>query len=322
MPPIRQRIDITAIAALLGAIISWGTIPVMLRYLACPTRVPDGFTANLVRYPIAAIACLPWLVWGIRRGELRGLWLAALLPSVINTVGQTLFAWAPYFENAGQLSFLLRIAVVWSILIAFMVFPDERRLARSRRFWSGAILAIAGFATLSYPRLAASGGHTLIGLTIIFTCSLFWAFYGVSVRYVMHKKHPLVLFSLISAYSSVGLIGMAPLGDPSSVLELSTYDWSILIGSALLGISLAHGLYYVAVQRMGVAVCELGLLIAPFISLAGSHLITGETFTHVQWLGGGILLIGAALAMASRRSRQARPPEPEDKLADTSGLTD
>ena len=102
----------TAVAALLGAIISWGMIPVMLRYLAVPTKVPDGFTSNLARYPVAALACLPWLIWGIRRGELRGLWLAALVPSIINTIGQTLFAWAPYFENAGLLSFLLRIAVV------------------------------------------------------------------------------------------------------------------------------------------------------------------------------------------------------------------
>ena len=312
----------TAVAALLGAIISWGMIPVMLRYLAVPAKVPDGFTSNLARYPVAALACLPWLIWGIRRGEVRGLWLAALVPAVINTIGQTLFAWAPYFENAGLLSFLLRIAVVWSIMIAFIVFPDERRLARSGRFWSGAILAISGFVALSYPRLAHSGGHTLKGLTVILTCSLFWAFYGVSVRYVMNKRHPLVMFSIISSYSCVGLVGLAPLGQPAAVLELSTYDWALLVGSALMGISFAHGLYYIAVQRMGVAVCELGLLIAPFISLAGSHLISGETFTHLQWLGGGVLLLGAALAMDSRRGRLPKPPEPEDKLSDTSGLTD
>jgi len=274
----------------------------MLRYLARPEYVPDGFTANLVRYPLSALFCLPWLLLGIRRGEMRGLWFAALLPTMINIVGQTLWSWAPYYLEAGLMAFQARLSVIWSILCAFLIFRDERHLAGQRLFWIGATLALAGFVAMSWQQLVQIHGPTLVGVTIIFFCSVCWGLYGVSVRYFMREQHPFIFFSVICLYTSIGLTVMAPLGEPASVLRLPWFASVLLVISSFVGIALAHGLYYAAVQRIGVAICEIALLSTPCLSLLISHLVFGETFTSMQLLGGIILLTGAALAMQSRKN--------------------
>ena len=294
---IKTKIDIPATLALIGATLCWGGVPVMIKYLARGDLVPDGFTANMVRYPIAALLYLPWLIAGIRKGQLRGLWLAALLPAVVNLGAQTLWAAAPYHLDAGLMAFLLRLCVVWSIIGAFIVFKDERRLARSGFFWAGAALALSGFVIMSWHSITGSGSASGKGIAIIFFCGVCLGLYGVCVRYVMHRLPPLVVFSVVSLYTSLGLVAMAPLGEPSSVLRLPPLACTVLIVSAVVGIAIAHGLFYFAVQRLGVAICYLMLMTTPFVSYLGAYLWLGEVFTTIQWIGGGVLLIGSALAV-------------------------
>lgn len=296
-PAITRKLDIPATLALIGATLCWGVVPIMLKFLARPEYVPDGFTANAVRYPVSAIIYLPWLVWGIRRGQLKGLWLTALIPTAANVCLQTLWAWSPYFLDAGLLAFLLRLCVVWTIIGAFILFKDERPLARSPRFWIGATLAMGGFVAMSGGALWATSGASLAGIAIIFFCGVFWACYTLSVRAVMHDLHPLVVFSVISAYTSIGVLVMAPLGEPASITRIPPIPFAILVLSSVLGIATAHGLYYIAVQRIGAAIGSLMLMVAPLITLFGSYLIFGEAFTPLQWVGGIVLLAGTALAI-------------------------
>jgi len=313
LPTITRGFDLRATLCLIGATLCWGGVPVMLKYLALPGNIPDGFTTNTVRYPIAAIIYLPWLIIGIKRGKLRGLWLSALIPTAFNLIAQTLWAWAPYHLDAGLLAFLLRLCVVWAVLGAFIVFRDERPLARSPRFWLGASLAIAGFVVMSWQGMTQHGGTSMTGILIIFFCGVGLGLYGVSVRYVMRGLHPLMVFAFVSTYTSIGLLAMAPLGEPSSVLRQDPPVLIVLIASSLTGIAAAHGLYYIAIQRIGVAICSLLLMATPMITALCAYLILGEQLTIIQWLGGFVLLAGSSLAvMAQSHLAPRRPPSAAD----------
>jgi drug/metabolite transporter (DMT)-like permease len=305
---IKRKSEVLAIVCLFASIICWGVPTVMLRYLT--KAIPDGYTTNLVRYPISTVLYIPLIVLAVKRDRqlpargrgsgLRRFWVTALVPAVVNIIGQTLFAWSPYFLEAGEMSFLVRVSVVWSILGAFLLFPDERPLARSGRFWAGTALALTGFVLLS--AVALKDGHvSRIGIVVVLLCSIFWGLYDITVRYTMRNLHPLVVFGIIGNYTSIGLILMAPLGEPSSVLQLSMSDTLLLIGSAFVGIAAAHGMYYVAIQRLGVAVSALALMLTPFVSLLGSWFYLGEKFSALQWIGGLTLIAGAALAILSRQ---------------------
>lgn len=271
--------------------------------------MPDGYTTNLIRYPIATIIYIPLLIMAVRRGGLGRFWVAALLPTAVNIVAQTLFAISPYYLPAGVMSFLVRISAVWSVLLAFCVFPDERSLARSPRFWGGAGLAVVGFLLtwLGRPLEPIS----MAGIVIIFACSIFWALYDITVRYTMRDINPFVVFGVIGNYTSIGLIAIAPLGQPSSLLHLDGWSIALLVISAYVGIAAAHGMYYVALQRLGVTIPALTMLLCPFVSIILAAIFLGERFSPMQWVGGIVLVTGAGLAMWSRqRVKRVPPPDP------------
>ncbi len=274
--------------------------------------VPDGYTTNLVRYPIATLVYLPFILSSSWRKQIGRFWIVALLPTVVNVIGQTFFAIAPYYMGAGVMSFLVRVSVIWSLLLAFWLFPEERRLARSLLFWIGVAAATVGFLLMWLGK--PSMPITVAGVLIVFLCSVFWALYDVTVRYTMGRLHPLIVFGVIGNYTSVGLIAICPLGEPSSVLHLDTFSLALLIASAYIGITIAHGLYYVALQRLGVAISAMGLLLTPFVSILGAAIFLHERFSGLQWLGGIGLTTGAMLALWSRY-RMPRLPEPAPEPA-------
>jgi drug/metabolite transporter (DMT)-like permease len=309
----RSGKDVLAILCLIGSIVCWGVPPIMLRYLV--QHIPDGFTTNAIRYPISTLVYIPLLIAAHRRGlRLGSFWTWALLPAVVNIVGQTLFAIAPYHMEAGLMSFLLRLSTIWSILLAFVIFRDERILMRSLPFWLAVSLSLIGFVLMALiGRAGDSAGPpvvTFVGIAIILVCSIFWGLYDVTVRHTMGLLHPLVVFGVIGNYTSIGLILLAPLGQPRSILHLSPGALALLIVSAYIGIAAAHGMYYVALQRLGVAISSITLLLSPFVTILGSALFLGECFTAVQWAGGLVLTAGATLALWTRyQLRRVSPAE-------------
>lgn len=305
-----KKFDLTAALCLLGATLCWGVAPVMLEYLSREDRVPDGFTTNLIRYPVGTLLYVPLLVMVLRRTRLGRFWRAAIIPAVVNIIGQTLWAWSFYYISASAAAFLIRLCIIWGIIGAFALFPDERKLAKSGLFWGGTVLALGGFAMMSAQDAMAVRGAAVIGVVMMFFCSIFWGLYSISVRYVMGSLNPLVVFGIVGGYTSVGLAFMAPLGEPGSVVHLSGGDLTLLIVSALIGIGAAHGLYYVAVQRMGVAVSALTLTATPFVSAIVARVWLHEEFAPIQWIGGLVLAMGSGLALLSQQ-RLKHPPVPD-----------
>jgi drug/metabolite transporter (DMT)-like permease len=285
--------------------------------------VPDGFTANAVRYPVSALFWMPWLLFGLRSGQVRRLCVVALVPAAFNTIGQVFWSISPYYLDASLAAFLFQLSSVWSIIVAFVVFPDERRLAHSPRFWLGVTLAIGGFVLLSLPSLLNHQGGTPLGILFIFLCGVAMAFYGVSVRYVLRDMHPLTLFSLVATYTAVALLILAPLGEPGSLLRLQVGPAIWLIVSALIGIAFAHGLFYVSVQRLGVAVSYIALMTTPLLTLVGSFLVLGERFSVLQWAGGALLLAGSTAAVHAQvglRARARTEPAGHTSKAESGGI--
>ena len=108
----------------------------------------------------------------------------------------------------------------------------------------------------------------------------------------------------------LGAVAMAPAGDPRSILRLTPGPALLLVVSALVGIAFAHGLFFISVQRLGVAVSYLMLMTTPLLSFAGSFIVLGERFTPLQWVGGALLLAGSSTAVhAHVRLREPARPE-------------
>jgi drug/metabolite transporter (DMT)-like permease len=294
----KKRIDVAATLALFGTVMSWSIVPIFLKYF---TGYIDGWTTNGIRYPFSTLLYIPWLwvVW--RRGVLtRRLWTLALAPTVVNFLGQVLWAWAPYYIDPAFIGFLLRLTTLWAVLGSFIMFKDERRLVRCKNFWFGFLLVTGGFTMIVLGGKQSFSRATVTGIMMMFLCSIFFAAYQLFVRRNLSYVDSRTAFGMVACMTSAGLLGcMFGFGNPGQALQMPIKVSILVIVSSFIGIAVSHLLLYFAIKRIGVAICSSVNLTSAFITALLSHLLYHESLSMAQWLagctlvGGGILLIRA-----------------------------
>jgi len=296
----RSRTDYKASLALLGMVLASSTVPLFLKYF---TGYLDGWTVNGMRYPVAALIYLPWLIHQRRAGNLSAkLWKLAILPSLFNVIGQTFFAWTLYFIDTNLMSFLVRLSTLWSVVGSFILFYDERRLVRSTKFWIGFIIMILGFLMIILGGRYTFGKTTIIGIILVFFCGITWAGYQLTVQRNLGRTDSRTAFGIVSFLTSLGLIGMMfTLGKPGEILLVPLPIIGVIILSGFIGIALAHLLLYFSMKRLGVAICSSISLSGAFITAFFSWIFFSEKLTPLQWASGGLIVLGGILLIQSQR---------------------
>jgi len=294
------RTDYRASFALLGMVLASSTVPLFLKYF---TGYIDGWTVNGIRYPVSALVYLPWLIRQFKKGNLNvQLWKLALLPVSINIIGQTLWAWTPYFIDPGLMGFLVRLSTLWSVFGSFILFHDERHLLRSAKFWAGFLILGLGFIMMIFGGNYTFGKATIIGIVLISLCSITWAGYQLTVRRNLGRTDSRTAFGMVSTLTSLGLIStMFMFGKPQQVLNMPPSILAMVVLSGFLGIALSHLLLYFSIKRLGVAICSSVNLSGAFVTAFFAYLLFGEHLTIVQWASGGLIVLGSILLIHSRR---------------------
>lgn len=301
-----KKFDIPGTLALICVVGSWGVIPVFLKHL---TGDIDAWVANGVRYPLAACLYWPALYLGVKRGVVnREFWKRALAPTLFSLIGQILWAEAPYHLPASLMGFLVRSSILFAVAGAVILFPEERVLFRSFRFYVGVILAVWGFLELTLARPVDGVAPSATGLALILGCSISFGLYGVSVRRCMEGLNPITSFAVISQpIAIVTFILMLCLGDMSVLPELSGKSLSLLVFSSILGIGISHVLYYVAIHRLGASISACANLLSPFATLLFAAWLLGESISHEQMFAGILVILGGAfILLAQVRVRERR----------------
>jgi drug/metabolite transporter (DMT)-like permease len=295
---------VTVILTLAG----WSSVPLFLRHFA---DAIDPWTSNGWRYGFSALVWLPVILIAMSRRRMpRGVWKAAIVPSIVNAAGQVCFTYAHYVIDPALLTFGLRSQLVFVAIGAWMLFPQERAIIRTPGYLIGAcmlILGMIGVLLLDHSGESAvhsgvrgtSGAH-LLGVALAVGSGLLFAAYGLSVRKYMHGVHPVLAFATICQYTAAALVGlMLTLGDKggATVFALDADQIAWLLVSALIGIAIGHVFYYISIARLGVAVTAGVLQLQPFLVAVGSMSLFGERLTPWQWAGGCIAVGGALLML-------------------------
>jgi drug/metabolite transporter (DMT)-like permease len=147
-------------------------------------------------------------------------------------------------------------------------------------------------------------------LGVAFTATFCWALYGVLVKRPSAQLGSVRSFGIISFLTSTLLLPLTLLfGKISTPLHVGLHVNIVLIISAVLCISIAHVLYYIAIREIGVALSQTLQLLCPVGALILSAMIFGERLTSMQICSAGILLLGAFLAMRVKPAATAETAE-------------
>ncbi len=287
-------------------LLAWTSIPLFIRFFA---ESIDAWTSNGWRYGFSALLWAPLLVIGYFSGRLpRGLWRAALVPSIVNSFAQVCFTYAHYKIDPGLLTFGLRSHMFFAALGAYILFAAERPVIRSFRYLFGMVVLTAGTAgAVLLGREPITGAHAQ-GILLSIVSGGFFAAYALAVRRYMSGMSSVVAFAAISQYTAAAMVVlMLLIGHRGGLgaLELPAGEFVLLLVSAVVGIAIGHVLYYMSIARLGVAVSSGVLQLHPFTVAVASYFIFRETLTAAQWLGGLIAVAGAVL-MLSVQARMYR----------------
>lgn len=86
---------------------------------------------------------------GMREGrekikDVRGFVLKIMAVSAVQFVFQTTYTLGLFLVYPGLFTLLLQSGIIFSVLMALFLFPDERECLRNFRFLGGILLSVAG----------------------------------------------------------------------------------------------------------------------------------------------------------------------------------
>ena len=298
-------------AALFASIAIWSMPSLFQFYLV---RYYEPFAQNFYRYSVACLAIAPFVFYSVRRGGPKidlhalGVCLIPCIPNVIHQITQVV---SLFYMGPGVYAIFNRSSVIFTALLALAFFPEERHIVRQWQFQLGTLLGLLGaFGVIWFqsngqePALSASrmGRHIAWpGLLIAFTATFCWALYAVLVKRPSAQLGAIRSFGVISFITSALSFPLTLLfGRIDAPLHAGTHVNLILVVSAITCITMAHVLYYVAIQEVGVALAQTLQLLCPLGALALSAWIFHERLTSAQLISAAILLIGAFLAMRTK----------------------
>jgi drug/metabolite transporter (DMT)-like permease len=301
----------TGYAAVFATIFIWSTPSLFQFYL---NRYYDPWSQNFFRYTVACLAVAPFVIprfW--RHGpkidlRLIGACLVPTLPNVVHQVSQVV---ALFYMGPGVYAIFTRTSVIITALLALIFFPEERWIIRQWQFQIGTLLGLLGaIGVFWFQARWETGGVPLRGLGIAFLATFCWALYGVLVKRPSARLGSVRSFGLISFLTSALLLPLTLLfGKISTPLHVGIQVNLVMIISAVLCISIAHVLYYIAIREIGVALSQTLQLLCPIGALILSAIIFGERLTNAQLLSAGVLLSGAFLAMRVKPAATAEAAE-------------
>ncbi|PYK15216.1 MAG: hypothetical protein DME55_13975 [Verrucomicrobia bacterium] len=288
-------------AAVFATVAIWSLPSLFMYYL---NRFYDPWAQNFYRYSVACVAIAPLVLWRAHRFgqriDMRAVRLC-FLPCVPNVVHQVTQVMALFYIGPGVYTIFTRASVIFTALLALAFFPEERFVIRQWKFQIGTCLGLLGaFGVIWFqPNAISHDQHVALpGLLIAFTATFCWALYGVLIKRPSAQLGSIRSFGIVSFITS-GLLFPLTLvfGKIGTPIHAGAQANLILILSAVICITLAHVLYYVAIQQIGVALSQTLQLLCPAIAMALSAWIFHERLTHAQLWSAAVLLLGAFLAM-------------------------
>src|ERR1700686_4167662 len=279
-------------AAVFSTVAIWSLPSLFLFYL---NRFYDPWSQNFYRYAVACLAIVPFVLFQFRRGpkiDIRavGLCLIPCLPNVVHQITQVV---ALFYMGPGIYGIVARTSVIFTALLALAFFPEERYVIRQWRFQVGTLLGLLGAFGVIWFQSSGQDHHVAWpGLVIAFIAIFCWALYGVLIKRPSAKLGSIRSFGIISLITSALLLPLTlAFGKIGTPLHVTAHVNLILIISAVICITLAHVLYYVAIHEIGVALAQTLQLLCPLGALALSAWIFHEHLTHAQLISAALLLM-------------------------------
>jgi len=241
------------------------------------------------------------LVRGLALPRSLRVWGALLVMGALNNVIPfTLMAWGQLHIPTGLTSILNAATAILGVLVAALVFSDERLTLRKSL---GVGLGFLGVATaiglrnlLAFDITSAAQLAVLAG-TLSYACAAVWA------RRTLKGLPPLVSAAGMLTGASVLALPLAYGFEGAPDLSLSATTWGAIAYYALVATALAYLLYYRVLAMAGSGNTMLVTLLIPPVAIVLGAWVRGEELAPTAFVGFALLAFGL-MVLSGRTGRR------------------
>ena len=249
------------------------------------------FTLAFVRFTIAALAYVPYLV--AHRADIpRGRNLRII--AATGLVGISLYYAA---ENVGlKLTSASNASLVTASFpaIALLMEAAVHRHRPSTRALAGSLVAIAGVGLISWGESSA-GADVILGNAILMLGGVSWGAYNLLVQAIDGHVGTVLLTALQTVFGALFFVPVLAF-EGFTAIAIGP-DTIVAVVFLALGCSVAaYLLYNFALTGLPASTCSSLLNLIPIFGVILSAIVLGEVISAVKLVGGAVVLAGIALS--------------------------
>ncbi|MCZ7643958.1 MAG: DMT family transporter [Planctomycetota bacterium] len=285
---------------ILTAVLLWGWGTPLYKYMQA--HGIDPLTLVFYRVFSSTAVLGAWVCWKRRAALSHVLRRPArfMLMGALFTGGLVAFTAGTYGSTATLSMLITRAIPLISIGLSALLFHDERRLVRRRGFQAGFVLALGGLLGLILlrdPRVAASS----TSLVLLLATAVLWGSYSPCAKAWLKGHDAFAVSTLVFALAAALTLPLAAWkGDLAWPAHAPLTPVLVMLASGPVLMGFTEGLFYVSVERLGLAPSTAMTLVVPPLTLLYAWPLLGEEPTLELVLLGGVLIGGLALIVRSR----------------------
>lgn len=248
-----------------------------------------------VRVGLASVMLVPLLGSRGQLGQLREHWRGLLVVGALNSaIPFALFSFAALSITAGLSSIVNATTPLWTAIVAFVWL--RQGLTRWRVL--GLVVGFAGVAFLAWDKASFKPGADHTGFWAVVACAAATLCYGIAAN---ATKRFLAVASPLAVATGSQLSAAVLLTLPAVALWPSTAPsgtaWAAAFALAALCTAVAYILYFRLMSRVGPTNAVSVTFLIPLFAILWGALFLSEAITAQMVIGGGIVLVGIALAL-------------------------
>ena len=234
----------------------------------------------------------------------RGEYVHIMIAGVLNVAGFQVFSGFAQLSGATTRAIIITYSMpIWTTMLSRVVLGEKLNAMRLVAFG----LCIGGLTILVWP-LFANGFPPFVFYSL--ACALSWAVATVYIKWAKVTVEPLAnaAWQLLFGFFFILAGSIAFEGYPH-LWPLHTQTWIAVLFVGLIGVGLAHFLWWSIVGRLPTTTAALGSLLVPVIGVTASTILLDEHLTVPDIIGFACIFASAASVLLQSNLTKTEMPE-------------
>lgn len=303
---LQRHLSLTAWSLLALLALVWGG-----SYLCNRIALEQVPVLTTVAFRVGGASLALWAYVAIRRLPVAltpGLALRFLGMGILNNVIPfTLIVWGQQHIPSGLAAILNATTAILAVLIAAMVFADER-LTRAKGM--GILIGFAGVCVIVGPTVLAQFDITSLGQLAMLGAALSYGVSGTYARIMLGGLRPEVQAAGMLTAATVIMLPAALWYDGLPALTYAPATWAALSYLALMSSAFAYVIFYRVLTLAGAGNLQLVTLLVGPVAVALGALFYAEALHPNEYAGFAIIALGLLVIDGRVHFPREKPAKP------------